>query len=84
MKGYGKDSLTAGFAAIIRRRLFDADLDELADQYPTAASHRPTVALLDAAQQVADANLAYTQAGQGSPVTAFLGSGEIEIRDPLA
>lgn len=84
MKGYGKDSLTAGFSAIVRRRFFDADLEELAGEYPTAASQRSTVALVDAAQQVADANLAYTQAGQGSPVTAFLGDGQIEIRDPVA
>ncbi|MGD9495010.1 MAG: Gfo/Idh/MocA family protein [Armatimonadota bacterium] len=83
MKGYGKDSLTAGFSAIMRRRFFGASLDELAPEYPTAASQRSTVALVDAAQRVADANLAYTQAGQGSPVTAFLGDGEIEIRDPL-
>jgi len=83
MKGYGKDSLTAGFVAIMRRRLLGADLDGLAPEYPSAASHRSTVALVDAAQQVADANLAHTRAGQGSPVTAFLGGGEIEIRDPV-
>jgi predicted dehydrogenase len=83
MKGYGKDSLTAGLAAIMRRRFLDAELEELVADYPTAASQRSTVALIDAAQEVADLNLAYTQAGDGSPVTAFLGDGEIEIRDPL-
>ncbi len=84
MKGYGKDSLTAGFSAILRRRFFDADLDELASEYPTAASQRSTVALVDAAARVADRNHKYTMAGQGSPVTAYLGDGGIEIRDPLA
>ncbi len=83
MKGYGKDSLTAGFSAIMRRRFLGADLDELAPEYPTAASQRSTVALVDAAQQVAGANLVHTRAGRGSPVTAFLGDGEIELRDPL-
>lgn len=83
MKGYGKDSLTAGLSAIMRRRLLGADLEELAPEYPTAASQRSTVALIEAAQTVADLNLAYTQSGDGSPVTAFLGDGEIEIRDPL-
>jgi len=84
MKGYGKDSLTAGFSAIMRRRLLGADREELAPEYPTAASQRSTVALIDAAQQVADLNLEYTRTGHGSPVTAFLGDGAIEIRDPLA
>lgn len=84
MKGYGKDSLTAGFSAIMRRRFMGASVDELEPDYPSAASHRSTVLLVDAAQQVADANLAHTQAGQGSPVTAFLGDGQITIRDPLA
>ncbi|MGI5820355.1 MAG: Gfo/Idh/MocA family protein [Armatimonadota bacterium] len=83
MKGYGKDSLTAGFSAIMRRRLLGVDREELAQDYPTAASQRSTVALIEAAQAVADLNLAYTEAGDGSPVTAFLGDGEIEIRDPL-
>lgn len=83
MKGYGKDSLLAGLSAIMRRRFLGAGLEELAGDYPTAASQRSTVALIDAAQEVADLNLAYTQAGDGSPVTAFLGDGEIEIRDPL-
>lgn len=61
-----------------------ASVDELEPDYPSAASHRSTVVLVDAAQQVADANLTHTQAGQGSPVTAFVGDGQITIRDPLA
>ncbi|MEA3403984.1 MAG: Gfo/Idh/MocA family oxidoreductase [Armatimonadota bacterium] len=84
MKGYGKDSLTAGFSAIMRRRLLGAKHEELAGEYPTAASQRSTVALIEAAQRVADRNLEHTRAGRGSPVTAFLGDGEIDIRDPLA
>lgn len=84
MKGYGKDSLTAGFSAIMRRRLLGVSRQELAGEYPTAASQRSTVALIEAAQRVADRNLEHTRAGRGSPVTAFLGDGEIDIRDPLA
>ncbi|MGC9318993.1 MAG: Gfo/Idh/MocA family protein [Armatimonadota bacterium] len=81
MKGYGKDSLTAGFSAIMRRRLLGINRDELASEYPTAVSQRSTVALIEAAQQVADLNLEHTRAGRGSPVTAFLGGEGIEIRD---
>jgi hypothetical protein len=68
----------------MRRRLLGAEREELAAEYPTAASQRSTVALLEAAQTVADANLAYTESGDGAPVTAFIGDGAIEIRDPLS
>ena len=40
--------------------------------------------MIEATQTVADMNLAYTESGDGAPVTAFLGDGDIEIRDPLA
>jgi predicted dehydrogenase len=82
VRGYGKDSVIAGLAAILRRRLLGATLEELAPDYPTAASQRDPVALLDAAAQVADRNWALTQAGRGSPVTAELGGGEVIVREP--
>jgi hypothetical protein len=84
MKGYGKDSVIAGVAAIMRRRFLGETAEELAAAYPTVQSQRPTVAVLDAANQVATKNWEYTEAGQGSPVTAFLGDGGITVRDPLA
>jgi len=84
MKGYGKDSLTAGFLAVARHRILGESLAELEPDYPTAASQRGTVALVEAAAQVAERNLAHTRAGRGSPVTAFLGDGGITILDPTA
>ncbi len=84
MKGYGKDSLTAGLAAIARHRLLGESLEDVEPYYPTAASQRGTVALIDAAAQVADLNLQYTRAGRGSPVTAFLGDGDITVLDPYS
>lgn len=84
MKGYGKDSLTAGFLAVVRHRLLGESLEEVAPDYPTAASQRSTVALVEAAAEVARRNLEHTRAGRGSPVTAFLGDGNITIVDPTA
>ncbi len=84
MKGYGKDSLVAGMSAIMRRRFLGCSLQELEPDYPTAASQRSTVALLEAASAVAARNWEYTLAGKGSPVTAYLGDGDIKIIDPLA
>jgi len=84
MKGYGKDSLPAGMSAILRRRFLGHSLDELEPDYPSAASQVSTVALIDAADQVVRSNWDYAQAGRGSPVTAFLGDGDIRMRDPLA
>ena len=79
VRGYGKDSVIAGLAAILRRRR-GATLEELAPDYPTAASQRDTVALLDAAAQVAEKNWELTRAGKGSPVTAEVGGGEVVVR----
>ena len=84
MKGYGKDSLTAGFVAIARHRILAEGLAEIEPDYPTAASQRPTVALVEAAEEVAELNLQYTRAGRGSPVTAFLGDGGITVLDPCS
>lgn len=82
VRGYGKDSVIAGFSAILRRRLLGQSLEELAPDYPTAASQRDTVALLDAAAQVAERNWALTLAGKGSPVTALLEGGGVQISAP--
>jgi len=84
MKGYGKDSLTAGMSAILRRRLLGEGLEELEPDYPGAASQRSTVALIEAADEVARRNLEHTRAGKGSPVTAYLGDSGIAVLDPLA
>ncbi len=82
VRGYGKDSVIAGMAAILRRRR-GATLEELEPDYPSAASQRDTVALLDAAAQVAERNWELTLAGKGSPVTAEVGGGGVEVREAL-
>jgi predicted dehydrogenase len=80
--GYGVDSLTAGLAAIGRRKFFDATRDELAALYPTAEDARLTVAIIHAAALVRDLNFQYTQNGLGAPVTARFGADGITIIDP--
>ena len=80
--GYGVDSLTAGLAAICRRKFFEAKRDELAALYPTAEDARLTVAVIHAAALVRDLNFQYTQNGLGAPVTARFGTDGITIIDP--
>jgi predicted dehydrogenase len=80
--GYGVDSLTAGLAAICRRKFFGASREELAALYPTAEDARLTVAVVHAAALVRDLNFQYTQSGLGAPVTARFGHDGITIIDP--
>jgi predicted dehydrogenase len=80
--GYGVDSLTAGLAAICRRKFFGAGRDELAGIYPTAEEARLTAAVVQAAAVVRDLNFHYTQTGLGAPVTACFGADGITIIDP--
>jgi predicted dehydrogenase len=80
--GYGVDSLTAGLAAICRRKFFDAGREELAGLYPTAEDGRLTVAIVHAAALVRDLNFQYIQNGLGAPVTARFGGDGITIIDP--
>src|SRR5580658_5085871 len=80
--GYGVDSLTAGLAAVCRRKFFEAGRDELAALYPTAEDARLTVAIIHAAALVRDLNFQYTQNGLGAPVTARFGAEGITIIDP--
>jgi predicted dehydrogenase len=80
--GYGVDSLTAGLAAVCRRKFFKASRDELAALYPTAEDARLTVAVVHAAALVRDLNFQYMQSGLGAPVTARFGPDGITIIDP--
>ena len=77
------DSLTAGLAAVCRRKFFGASRDELAALYPTAEDARLTVAIVHAAALVRDLNFKYIQSGLGAPVTARFGSDGITIIDPI-
>lgn len=80
--GYGKASLAAGLLAIARRRLLGEPTDALAETYPTAASQRDVVRVMEAAALVAERNLACFRAGRGTPVSALLHDDRIEIVAP--
>ncbi|MDA0588456.1 MAG: Gfo/Idh/MocA family oxidoreductase [Planctomycetota bacterium] len=80
--GYGKASIAAGLLAIIRRRLLGESLKELDETYPTAASQRDIVQVIEAASVVAEKNYEHFQAGRGTPVTALLSDTGIQIIEP--
>jgi predicted dehydrogenase len=77
--GYGKASIIAGLLAIIRRRVLGESLTDIHDTYPTAASQRDVVQVIQAATQVAQLNDDCLRAGKGTPVTALLHDDGIEI-----
>ena len=70
--GYGKASIVSGMLAIIRRRWRNESLEELEQTYPSAASQREVVQVIEAAGIVAEKNHQCLQAGLGTPVTARL------------
>ncbi len=80
--GYGKDSIVAIVERAMEVRLGWARRDELRGTYPDAESSRVSVAILEAAAEVATRNLASLRAGRGTPVTARFTGGRIEILDP--
>jgi predicted dehydrogenase len=80
--GYGKASIAAGLLAIIRRRILGESMQELHDTYPTAASQRDIVQVIEAASLVAEKNYHYFQRGQGTPVTALLTSSGFDLIEP--
>ena len=80
--GYGKASIAAGLLAIIRRRVLGETLDQIGDSYPTDASQRDVVQVIEAASIVAEKNYLHFQAGRGTPVTALLDESGIQIIEP--
>lgn len=80
--GYGKASIAAGMLAVIRRRILGESLEAIGDSYPTAASQRDVVRVIEAASVVAEKNYAHFEAGRGTPVTALLSDAEIQIIEP--
>lgn len=80
--GYGKDSLIAGLDAASRAALGLSDRASLAGTYPDAESALTTVAILDAAAQVADANHAHLTAGRGATATACFEEDRFTVLDP--
>ncbi|MDP6446510.1 MAG: hypothetical protein QF805_22150, partial [Pirellulaceae bacterium] len=80
--GYGKASIASGLLAAIRRRLGGEPLASLDDTYPTAASQRDVVQVIEAVALVAEKNYEHFVAGRGTPVTARLTDTDIEVIDP--
>ncbi len=80
--GYGKASIVSGLLAIIRRRLLGEDCASLEATYPSAASQRDVVRIIEAAGIVAQKNHEALQAGQGAPVSASLVGDGIKIIEP--
>ena len=80
--GYGKASIASGLLAIVRHRLLGESLSDLDETYPTAASQRDVVQVIEAAATVAEKNFQHFQAGRGTPVTAVLSDTEIQVVEP--
>jgi hypothetical protein len=57
---------------------------ELENTYPTAKSSRSSIAVIEAAAEVAQRNLEFLDSGRGSPVTARITPGGYEINEPPA
>jgi predicted dehydrogenase len=68
--GYGKDSIVAIVACATDVILGQATAAELAGSYPDAASSLSSVAIIEAAREVAERNFDCLRAGDGTPVTA--------------
>lgn len=82
--GYGKASIAAGLLAIIRRRILGETMETLHDTYPTAASQRDIVQVIEAASAVAEKNFNYHAAGKGTPATALLTDSGFDVIEPGA
>ena len=80
--GYGKASIVAGLLAIVRRRLWGESAESLLETYPSAASQRSVVQVIEAAGAVAQRNYEHWQRGGGTPVTARLSESGYELIDP--
>ena len=82
--GYGKASIVAGLLAIVRRRILGESMASLEDTFPSAASQRSVVQVIEAASAVAQRNYEYWQRGAGTPVTALITESGYELVDPVA
>ncbi|MEZ6126028.1 MAG: Gfo/Idh/MocA family oxidoreductase [Planctomycetaceae bacterium] len=80
--GYGKASIASGLLAIMRRRCLNESMETLSDTYPTAASQRDIVQVIEAATKVAERNYEYFVSGQGTPVTARLHAAGFDLIEP--
>ncbi|MCC6579472.1 MAG: Gfo/Idh/MocA family oxidoreductase [Phycisphaeraceae bacterium] len=81
--GYGKASLVAGLLAAIRRRILGETVESLEETYPSAASQRDVVRVIEAAGLVAQHNMEAFLAGKGTPCSALLPEhGGVELITP--
>ncbi|MCH2212961.1 MAG: Gfo/Idh/MocA family oxidoreductase [Fuerstiella sp.] len=80
--GYGKASIASGLLAIIRRRLLGESPESLVETYPTAASQRDVVQVIEAATVVAEKNEQHFLDGRGTPATAILSDSGIQYIEP--
>lgn len=80
--GYGKASIVAGLLAIIRRRILGESMETLEETYPTAASQRDIVQVIEAATCVAEKNYECWQNGLGTPATATLTDSGFDLNCP--
>ena len=78
--GYGKASIAAGLLAVIRRRILGESMEDLDETYPTAASQRDIVQVIEAATAVAEKNYECLGNGRGTPVTALLTPSGFELQ----
>jgi predicted dehydrogenase len=80
--GYGKDSIVVVLERAAEAILGHATREEMRGTYPDLESSRPTVAILEAAAEVARRNLEQLRAGRGAPVTARFTPGGYEVVEP--
>lgn len=83
-EGYGKDSIIVITERATRVELGLSRREDLAGTYPDIESSRPSVAIIEAAAEVARRNLEHHRAGRGCPVTAHLSEAGIELLDPAS
>ena len=82
--GYGKDSIVAITHAAMEVSLGLSTAAELENTYPTAKSSRSSIAVIEAAAEVAQRNLELLDSGRGSPVTARISASGYELNEPPA
>jgi predicted dehydrogenase len=82
--GYGKDSIVAIIERAAEVLLGLASRDDLRGTYPDVESALPSVAIIEAANEVARRNQERLRSGRGTPVTARFSAEGFEIVDPVA
>ncbi len=82
--GYGKDSIVVIVERAAEILLGYESRESLAGTYPDIESSRASVAIVEAAEEVAQRNLLHLQGDRGTPVTARFSADGVQIVDPIA